>query len=70
MLIVLDDEILNLNQAECLKLKGTAIEISFAGRNAYRLKFDTEADARQAYNRIIDALKVGERILDLRRSEQ
>ena len=70
MLIIFDNAIINLAHVKEISVAGN--EFTFWDRNdKMRLHtFDTEADARKAYEQIISASKNGERICDLRELNQ
>ena len=70
MLIIFEDAIINTANITKIRLAQTVVEFYVAKDNCAARPYEHAKLARKAFNRIIDALKVGERILDLRGAEQ
>ena len=69
MLIIWDNSIINTANLATISVDDQKLTYDIAGGDQILQTYDPAPAARKTFNRIIDALKVGERILDLRRQE-
>ena len=66
MLIIWDNTIINTANMTKIRVDNQSLTYGFVGNSQIVQTCDPAPVARKIFNRIVDALKVGERILDLR----
>ena len=69
MLIIWDNSIINTANLATISVDDQKLTYDIAGGNQIVQTCDPAPAARKVFNQIVDALIVGERILDLRRTE-
>ena len=67
MLIICDYHTSNIEVIRDIYINGIAVYINYAIGEPVTHFFNTEAEAREAYTRIVDALRDGDQLIDLRR---
>ena len=67
MLIICDYHTSNIEVIRDIYISGLAVYINHAIGESVTHYFNTEADACEAYNRIVDAIRDGDQLIDLRR---
>ena len=66
MLIIFDDSASDFEDVHGIYVCGVSVNINYATDQFMTRHFNTEAEARKAYNRIVDALIDDARVCDLR----